>query len=131
MGGGRQDRSQLGVHGKRSWSSVDVGDAIFRLSIARERAHVPADRSFWRTQLNDDLGGKDAREEGITREQADKWSVRSHQRACAATESGKFKEEIVPIVIAQKKGKSLVIETDEPPRSDTAFDQLSKLLHCL
>ena len=53
-----------------------------------------------------------AREEGITREQADKWSVRSHQRACAATESGKFKEEIVPIVIAQKKGKSLVIETD-------------------
>jgi acetyl-CoA C-acetyltransferase len=68
-----------------------------------------------------------AREEGITREQADRWSVRSHQRACAATDSGKFKEEIVPVVIPQKKGKTLVIETDEPPRSDTAYEQLSKL----
>jgi acetyl-CoA C-acetyltransferase len=68
-----------------------------------------------------------AREEGITREQADRWAVRSHQRACAAIDSGKFKEEIVPIVIPQKKGNPVVIDTDEPPRRDTVFEQLAKL----
>jgi acetyl-CoA C-acetyltransferase len=68
-----------------------------------------------------------AREEGITREQADRWAVRSHRRACAAIDSGKFKEEIVPIVIPQKKGNPVVIDTDEPPRRDTVFEQLAKL----
>ncbi len=68
-----------------------------------------------------------AREEGITREQADRWSVRSHRRACAAIDSGKFKEEIVALVIPQRKGNPLVIDTDEPPRRDTNLEQLSRL----
>jgi len=68
-----------------------------------------------------------AREEGITREQADRWSVRSHRRACAAVDAGKFKEEIVPVIIPQKKGKPVVVDTDEPPRRDTVLEELSKL----
>jgi acetyl-CoA C-acetyltransferase len=68
-----------------------------------------------------------AREEGITREQADRWSVRSHLRACAAIDSGKFKDEIVALVIPQRKGNPLVIDTDEPPRRDTNLEQLSRL----
>jgi len=68
-----------------------------------------------------------AREEGITREQADRWAVRSHRRACAAIDSGKFKEEIVALVIPQRKGNPLVIDMDEPPRRDTNLEQLSRL----
>jgi len=68
-----------------------------------------------------------AKKEGITREEADEWSLRSHQRAIAAIDSGKFAEEIVPISIPQRKGDSLVFDTDETPRRDTNLEKLGKL----
>jgi acetyl-CoA C-acetyltransferase len=70
---------------------------------------------------------KAAEAEGITRENADRWALRSHQCACEAIRSGKFKEEIVPIVIPQRKGQPVVIDTDEPPRSDSSLEKLAKL----
>ena len=70
---------------------------------------------------------KAAKAEGITRENADRWALRSHQCACEAIRSGKFKKEIVPIVIPQKKGQPVVIDTDEPPRSDSSLEKLAKL----
>ncbi|MGD8982781.1 MAG: acetyl-CoA C-acyltransferase [Desulfobacteraceae bacterium] len=67
-----------------------------------------------------------AKEEGISREEADKWSFRSHQRALEAIDSGKFAEEIVPISLKQKQGE-VVIDTDETPRRDTTLEKLAKL----
>ncbi|MFC1928660.1 acetyl-CoA C-acyltransferase [Chloroflexota bacterium] len=67
-----------------------------------------------------------AKNEGISREEADKWSLRSHQRAIAAMDSGKFKEEIVPITVQQKGGEA-VLDTDETPRRDTSLEKLAKL----
>jgi len=68
-----------------------------------------------------------AREEGISREEADRWSLRSHQKACAAIESGKFREEIVSVTVPQRRGEPLVIDTDETPRADTTLEKLTKL----
>lgn len=68
-----------------------------------------------------------AKKEGITREEADKWSLRSHQKAVAAIDSGKFKEEIVPVPVPQRKGEPLIVDTDEPPRRDTSLETLAKL----
>jgi acetyl-CoA C-acetyltransferase len=68
-----------------------------------------------------------ARQEQVSREDADRWALRSHQRACAAIGSGKFKEEIVPVMVPQKKGEPLIIDTDEPPRRDTTLEQLARL----
>jgi acetyl-CoA C-acetyltransferase len=68
-----------------------------------------------------------AREEGITREEADNWSVRSHQKAVAAIDSGKFKEEIIPVKIPQPRKDPLVFDTDETPRRDTSLEGLGKL----
>jgi acetyl-CoA C-acetyltransferase len=68
-----------------------------------------------------------AKKEEISREEADKWSLRSHQRAIAAIESGKFGEEVVSIPIPQKKGEPLVFDTDETPRRDTTLEKLAKL----
>ena len=68
-----------------------------------------------------------AKKEGISREEADQWALRSHQRAIAAIDSGKFAEEIVPISIPQRKGDSLVFDTDETPRRDTNLEKLAKL----
>src|SRR5690348_6669761 len=64
---------------------------------------------------------------GVTRQEQDQYSFQSHQRAAAATAAGRFKDEIVPIEVQQKKG-TLVVETDEPIRGDTSMDTLAKLM---
>ncbi len=63
---------------------------------------------------------------GITREEADRFSLESHRKAIAAIDAGKFREEIVPVEIAGRKG-AVVIDTDEPPRRDTSMEALAKL----
>ena len=62
----------------------------------------------------------------ITRDAQDRFSVQSQQRAAAATAAGRFREEIVPIEVPQKKGV-LVVDTDEPIRADTTLEALTKL----
>jgi acetyl-CoA C-acetyltransferase len=68
-----------------------------------------------------------AKEEGISREECDRWSLASHQKACAAIKAGKFKEEIVPIRVSRGKGDVIVVDQDEGPRSDTSLEKLSQL----
>lgn len=63
---------------------------------------------------------------GVTREEQDRFALRSHQRATEATTSGRFKEEIVPVEVKQKKG-TILIEADEPIRPDTSLETLAKL----
>jgi acetyl-CoA acetyltransferase family protein len=82
----------------------------------------------------------------ITRQMQDAFALRSHQRAIAAIDSGKFAEEIVPVVIpqpggvvppvrhaagttpaAQRKGEPKIMDTDERPRRDTSLESLAKL----
>ncbi len=68
-----------------------------------------------------------AKTEEVTREQCDRWALRGHQNAIAAIDSGKFKEEIVPVKVPQKRGDPIVVDTDETPRRDTTYEQLAKL----
>jgi acetyl-CoA C-acetyltransferase len=68
-----------------------------------------------------------AKEEGISREECDRWSLASHQKACAAIKAGKFKEEIVPIRVSRGKGDVVVVDQDEGPRPDTSLEKLSQL----
>jgi 3-oxoadipyl-CoA thiolase len=63
----------------------------------------------------------------ITREKQDEFSLRSHQRAIAGIDSGRFKQEIVPVPVPQKKGDPKIVDTDERPRRDTTMKSLSKL----
>jgi len=63
----------------------------------------------------------------ISREDQDRFALESHRRAIAAIESGKFTQEIVPVPIPQRRGESLVVTRDEPPRSDTSLAALSRL----
>ncbi len=68
-----------------------------------------------------------AKAENVTREAADAWSLRSHQRACAAMKEGKFTGEIVPVPLKQAKGAPAVFAEDESPRSDTTLEKLARL----
>ncbi|MBK8618217.1 MAG: acetyl-CoA C-acyltransferase [Anaerolineales bacterium] len=63
----------------------------------------------------------------ITREKQDAFAARSHQLAIAAIDSGRFKQEIIPVAIPQKKGDVKLVDTDERPRRDTTLESLSKL----
>ncbi|MDD2922278.1 MAG: acetyl-CoA C-acetyltransferase [Anaerolineales bacterium] len=63
----------------------------------------------------------------VTREAMDELAVRSHQRAIAAQEAGKFKAEIVPVEIPGRKGAVTIFDTDEGPRKDTSLESLAKL----
>lgn len=67
------------------------------------------------------------REYGFTRKQLDEFSVRSHRLAVAAIKEGRFKDEIVPVVIPQRRGEPLVIDTDQHPRADTTLESIGKL----
>ena len=63
----------------------------------------------------------------ITREAQDEYSALSQQKAEIAIKEGKFKEEIVPVVIRQQKGNPIVFDTDEFPRSGVTVESLGKL----
>ncbi|MBE2234507.1 MAG: acetyl-CoA C-acetyltransferase [Anaerolinea sp.] len=68
-----------------------------------------------------------AREYGVSRQDQDELALRSHQRAVAAMDAGRFKEEIAPVPIAQRKGPPLLFDTDETPRRDSSLEALAKL----
>jgi acetyl-CoA C-acetyltransferase len=68
-----------------------------------------------------------AKKEGITREAADQWACRSQMKASEAIAADKFKDEIVPVSVPGKKGQTLTIDKDEPPRPDTQLEKLAKL----
>src|SRR5712664_1094875 len=63
----------------------------------------------------------------VSREDQDAFALRSHQRAVAAQSSGRLAEEIVPVVIPQRKGEPISLSADEGPRSDTSLEALAKL----
>src|SRR3954449_5173253 len=62
----------------------------------------------------------------ITRPDLDKWALRSHDRAIAATDEGRLPEEIVPVTISSRKGDT-VVEVDEAPRRGSTLEALAKL----
>jgi 3-oxoadipyl-CoA thiolase len=66
-------------------------------------------------------------EQPISREEQDRFSLQSHQRAIAAMDSGRFAEEIVPVPVPQRKGEPVLVDKDERPRRDTSFESLAKL----
>ena len=68
-----------------------------------------------------------ARKYGVTREQQDRFAFESHQKAIAAIDAGKFRDEILPVEVPQRKGQALAFDTDEAPRRDTSIEALAKL----
>ena len=123
--GGRQD-AKWGFmpkgHGALSMWGLPFFDRIARSRVMSQ----PIDRFG---ELNSMMSWAEAaaREEKISREDADRWACRSHARAVAAIGSGKFSQEIVPVILPQKKGDPVIFDADEAPRPNTALETLSNL----
>jgi acetyl-CoA C-acetyltransferase len=63
----------------------------------------------------------------ITRQEQDEFALRSHRRAIAAIDDGKFKDEIVSVEVPQRRGPPVLFDTDEAPRRDTSMEALARL----
>ncbi|HEU4626360.1 MAG TPA: 3-oxoadipyl-CoA thiolase [Steroidobacteraceae bacterium] len=74
-----------------------------------------------------ETGENVAAEFAISREDQDKFALRSQQRTAAAYERGFFEAELIPVEIPQRKGKPVSVTRDEHPRPDTTLEQLAKL----
>ncbi|MFA7270251.1 MAG: acetyl-CoA C-acyltransferase [Sterolibacterium sp.] len=68
-----------------------------------------------------------ARKYGLTRQEQDEFALASQQKWAAADAAGKFKDELVPVVLPQKKGDPVIVGRDEFPRPDATLEQLAKL----
>ncbi|MGD0065229.1 MAG: acetyl-CoA C-acetyltransferase [Streptosporangiaceae bacterium] len=64
---------------------------------------------------------------GITRDEADAYAVRSHQRAAAAQAAGRFDDEVVPVAVPQRRGDPVLVSADEGVRPDSTLEALAKL----
>ena len=84
-----------------------------------------------RDGINDDVqltvGWNLAQRFDISRERLDAWALRSHQRAVAAIDAGKFVDEITPITVVNKRGETVEFAVDEHPRRDTTLEKLASL----
>lgn len=107
--------------GARS-GSVKLHD---RLDRGRERSQ-PESR-FGRISGMIETAENLAKQYGITREASDAYAARSQQRAAAAWAAGKFSDEVVPIVVPQKKGEPLRFDRDEGIRAETTAESLARL----
>ncbi|SEA03796.1 acetyl-CoA C-acetyltransferase [Acidovorax soli] len=96
-----------------------------RLDRGRERSQ-PVER-FGKISGMIETAENLARDYGITRDEADAFAVRSHQRAAAAWEAGRFADEIVPVKVPQRKGDPLLFARDEGFRADATTDSMAKL----
>jgi 3-oxoadipyl-CoA thiolase len=87
----------------------------------------PAMKAIYGTHSMPETADNVAADNNVSRADQDAFAIRSQQRWAAAQAAGVFKDEIVPVVIPQKKGDPLVIDTDEHPRPSTTLEQLAKL----
>ncbi|HEY2026601.1 MAG TPA: acetyl-CoA C-acetyltransferase [Gemmatimonadaceae bacterium] len=84
---------------------------------------------LWCASCNVHMGGHaehTAKKAKLSRDEQDTFAAESHRKAVRAQQAGKFKDEIVPVTVAGRKGDTIV-DTDEGPRSDTTADVLAKL----
>ncbi len=68
-----------------------------------------------------------ARKAGISREEQDRFALESHRKAIQAMDEGRFREEIIPLTVKDRKKGEVVVDADETPRRDTSLEKLAKL----
>ena len=98
---------------------------------AMDAAHPPGDAGRADARHVDHRGVEHRVEAGISREAMDAWALRSHERAIAAIDAGRFTDEIVPMKITTKDGQMVPWEVDEHPRRTSSAEKMAalKVLH--
>ena len=121
VAGGQESMSNAPFYNYGMRNGVKLGDQTLVDGMIKD--------GLWCSFCDVHMGGHaeyTARKAGVTRQMQDEFSAKSHQKAVAAIEGGKFKDEIVPVQIPGKKGPA-TIDTDEGPRKNTTAESLARL----
>ncbi|OYD14901.1 acetyl-CoA acetyltransferase [candidate division WOR-3 bacterium JGI_Cruoil_03_51_56] len=122
VAGGQESMSNVPYYLKRLRTGQKMGDAKLQDGMIYDGIW-----DFFGDVHMGALADFTAKNSNISREEQDKWALRSHQRAVAAIREGKFKEQIVSVPVPQRRGEPRLVDTDEGPRSDTTLEKLAKL----
>ncbi|MEV4144449.1 acetyl-CoA C-acetyltransferase [Amycolatopsis sp. NPDC049691] len=127
VAGGAESMSNIEYYSTTSrWGSRAGTVSLYdRLDRGRERSQ-PEDR-FGKISGMIETAENLAREYSITRDEADAFAARSHQRAAAAWESGRFDDEVVPVDVPQRRGEPVRFGRDEGVRADSTPETLGRL----
>jgi acetyl-CoA acetyltransferase family protein len=123
IAGGTQSSSTSPVEKKRVLGTQDWADWM-----SPSHPDSPEAPAF---DMSITVGWNTAKIAGISREEQDAWALRSHERAIAAIDEGRFAKEIVPIKVTTSDGSAVVFEVDEHPRRGSTMEKLAslKVLH--
>jgi len=126
VAGGVESMSRAPFVMPKAESAFSRSNSVYDTTIGW-RFPNPAMKKIYGTHSMPETADNVAADYNISRADQDAFAIRSQQRWAAAQAAGIFRDEIVPVVIQQKKGNPLVIDTDEHPRPSTTLDQLAKL----
>ena len=126
IAGGVESMSRAPFVMGKAESAFSRSAAIYDTTIGWRFAN-PAMKKLYDTHSMPQTADNVAADFAIGRADQDAFAVRSQQRWAAANAAGRFKDEIVPVVIPKKKGDPVVVDTDEHPRPETTLEMLAKL----
>ena len=127
LAGGVESMSSAEFYSNESRWGARFGSVTFHDRLARARETISPEERFGYISGMIETAENLAKQYEISREEQDQYSLRSHQRAIAAIEGGKFAQEIVAVPIPQRRGDPVNFEQDEGPRSDTSIEALTRL----
>jgi acetyl-CoA C-acetyltransferase len=128
IAGGVESMSGAEFYNNESRWGARFGSVTFHDRLARARVTIAPEERFGpipggMVETAENL----AQQYEIPRQEQDEFALRSHQRAVAARDAGRFDAEIVPVSIPQRRGDPKSFDTDEGPRADTTMDVLGRL----
>jgi len=127
IAGGVESMSNAEFYVNESRWGARFGSVTLHDRLARARETISPEDRFGVISGMVETAENLAKQYEISREEQDEYSLRSHQRAVAAQESGKFDAEIVPVEIPQRRGDPVVFNKDEGPRADSSMEVLGRL----
>ena len=127
IAGGVESMSNAEFYVNESRWGARFGSVTLHDRLARARETISPDERFGYISGMIETAENLAKQYEISREEQDDYAVRSHQRAVAASEGGKFEQEIIAVPVPQRRGDPVPFNKDEGPRSDTSTEALARL----
>ena len=127
IAGGVESMSNAEFYVNESRWGARFGSVTLHDRLARARETISPEDRFGYISGMVETAENLAKQYEISREEQDEYSLRSHQRAVAAQEAGKFDSQIVPIEIPQRRGDPVIFDKDEGPRGDSSMEVLGRL----
>ncbi len=127
LAGGVESMSNIEFYTTRMRWGARAGNTQLYDRLDRGRERSQPERRFGRISGMIETAETLARENDVSREDADAYAARSQQRAAAAWANGLFADEVVPVSVPQRKGEPVLVERDEGVRPDTTVETLARL----